>query len=48
MATEFTIGSFFARWLFAVALVFGTYNPSEYSYVGWVMDEYKEFGPSWR
>ena len=29
MATEFNIGSFFARWIFAVALVFGTYNPSD-------------------
>jgi hypothetical protein len=45
MAVEFTVGSFFARWLFAMALVFVTYNPSDYSYVGWVMDEYKEFGP---
>ena len=45
MATEFTAGSFLGRWLFAVALVFGTYNPSSYSYVGWLLGEQTEFGP---
>ena len=45
MATEFTAGSFMGRWLFAVALVFGTYNPSSYSYVGWLLGEQTEFGP---
>lgn len=45
MATEFTTGSFFVRWLFAIALVFGTYNPSDYSYVSWVMARSAEFGP---
>ena len=45
MATEFNIGSFFARWLFAIALVLGTYNPSDYSYVSWVMGESSVFGP---
>ncbi|MCB1706648.1 MAG: hypothetical protein KDI17_17420 [Halioglobus sp.] len=45
MATEFNIGSFFARWIFAVALVFGTYNPSDYSYVSWVMAQSSTFGP---
>jgi hypothetical protein len=45
MATEFTAGSFLGRWLFAVALVFGTYNPSGYSYISWVLAETTEFGP---
>lgn len=45
MATEFTAGSFFARWLFAAALVLGTYNPTEYSYAGWILAENTAFGP---
>jgi len=45
MATEFTAGSFIGRWVFAAALTFGTYNPSGYSYVGWLMGEQAEFGP---
>lgn len=45
MATEFNIGSFFARWLFAIALVLGTYNPTDYSYVSWVSGSSSQFGP---
>lgn len=45
MATEFTAGSFIGRWVFAAALVFGTYNPSGYSYIGWLMGEQTQFGP---
>ena len=45
MATEFNIGSFFGRWLFAIALVFGTYNPSDYSYASWVIGQSSQFGP---
>ncbi len=45
MATNFTAGSFFARWLFAAALAFGTYNPSDYSYIGWMLSDTMEFGP---
>ncbi|MEH6590198.1 MAG: DUF6524 family protein [Halioglobus sp.] len=45
MAVEFTVGSFLGRWLFACALVFGTYNPSGYSYVSWLMQEATELGP---
>jgi hypothetical protein len=45
LATEFRISSFFGRWLFAIALVFGTYNPSDFSYVSWVMGKSAEFGP---
>jgi len=36
---EFTIGSFALRLAFALALVFLTYNPSGYSWVGWLMSE---------
>jgi hypothetical protein len=45
MATEFTAFSFFGRWLFALVLVFGTYNPTAYSYISWVMSEAVELGP---
>ncbi len=45
MATEFTAGSFLGRWMFAVVLVFSTYNPSGYSYISWVLGEQTEFGP---
>ena len=45
MATEFTAFSFMGRWLFALALVFGTYNPTAFSYISWVMAEGTEFGP---
>jgi hypothetical protein len=45
MATEFKVGSFFARWLFALVLVFGTYNPTGYSFAGWVLDGESGFGP---
>ncbi|MFT6289276.1 MAG: hypothetical protein ACJAYC_001182 [Halieaceae bacterium] len=45
MAQEFNAGSFFARWLFAALLVFGTYNPTAYSFFSWVLAEGTEFGP---
>lgn len=45
MTKEFDAGSFFARWLFAAALVFGSYNPTAYSYVSWILAEGTEFGP---
>ena len=45
MATKFTAVSYLARWLFAAALVFGTYNPTEYSYINWLFAESTEFGP---
>jgi hypothetical protein len=46
MATEFTAGSFLGRWVFAAALVFGTYNPSGYSYISWLLAEETTFGPA--
>ncbi len=45
MATEFNIGSFIGRWAFAAILVFGTYNPTQYSYTGWVFAEGTSLGP---
>ncbi len=37
--TNFTINSFLLRFAFALALVFLTYNPSGYSWVGWLRSE---------
>jgi len=37
--SDFTIGSFFLRFLFALALVFLTYNPSDYSWVGYLKSD---------
>jgi hypothetical protein len=39
MANEFTVSSFFGRWIFALLLTVGTYNPSGYSYLNWVLGE---------
>ena len=45
MATEFTVSGFLARWLFAAVLVFGTYNPSGYSYFDWIWGKGTDIGP---
>jgi hypothetical protein len=45
MSGGFSVGSFIGRWIFAAVLVLGTYNPTEYSYVSWIMAEGTEFGP---
>jgi hypothetical protein len=45
MASGFTAMNFFGRWIFATALVFGTYNPTQYAYFSWVFAEGTEFGP---
>ena len=45
MASNLGIGGFLARIVFAMALVFGTYNPTEYSYISWAFSEGHEFGP---
>jgi hypothetical protein len=45
MATEFNAGSFLGRWLFALVLVFGTYNPTAWCYYSWVTAETTHFGP---
>jgi hypothetical protein len=45
MATEFNTGSFVGRWVFALALVLGTYNPTQWCYFNWVTAEGTTFGP---
>jgi hypothetical protein len=45
MAQRFGVASFFVRWLFAALLVFGTYNPTVYSWLSWVLDPETSFGP---
>jgi len=45
MATEFNIGSFIGRWIFALALVLGSYNPTEWCYFSWATAETTTFGP---
>ena len=45
MATSFGFDNFLVRWLFAAVLVFGTYNPTPYSYIGWLLSESFAFGP---
>jgi hypothetical protein len=37
--SNFTFASFLLRLLFALALVFMTYNPSGYSWVGWLISD---------
>ena len=44
-SSNFNIVSYLARWLFALALVFGTYNPTEYSYASWVFSDGASFEP---
>ena len=46
MAGEFNAGSFIGRWIFALVLVMGTYNPTEYSYIGWIFAKGTAFGPA--
>jgi hypothetical protein len=45
MATEFNAGSFVGRWVFALALVLGTYNPTQWCYYSWATAESTTFGP---
>lgn len=45
MANSFGADSFLMRWLFALLLVLGTYNPSPVSYLGWLLSENFSFGP---
>ena len=42
---SFDFVSFLLRWLFAVVLVFGTFNPTEYSYIKWAFTDLDTFGP---
>jgi hypothetical protein len=45
MATEFNAGSFLGRCIFALALVLGTYNPTQWCYFNWATAESTKFGP---
>jgi hypothetical protein len=45
MAATFDAGAFLVRWVLAVVLVFGTYNPTVWSYFGWLTSEGFSFGP---
>ncbi len=45
MSNRFTFVDLIGRWIFAVLLVFGTYNPTDFSYVSWLTAEGTEFGP---
>lgn len=45
MANRFTSLDFLVRWVFAMVLVTGTYNPTEYSYLSWVLAQDTSFGP---
>ncbi|MEM1080057.1 MAG: DUF6524 family protein [Pseudomonadota bacterium] len=36
---------FLLRWVFALVLVLGTYNPTGFSYIGWVLGEDTTFNP---
>lgn len=45
MALEFTALGLLGRWLFALALVFCTYNPTSFSYISWILAEGTHFGP---
>ncbi|MEO0438829.1 MAG: DUF6524 family protein [Pseudomonadota bacterium] len=46
MAKSFGFDSFLYRWVFAAVLVFGTYNPTAYSFAGWLLSEGFSFGPA--
>jgi hypothetical protein len=45
MSHSVGIDGFLGRWIFALILVLGTYNPSGISYVSWLLDEETVFGP---
>lgn len=45
MAATFNAGSFAGRWVFALALVLGTYNPTRFSYIGWITSDGFSIGP---
>ncbi len=45
MSKQFNAVSFLGRLVFALALVLGTYNPTDYSYFSWILSETTRFGP---
>jgi hypothetical protein len=46
MASEFNAVGYLGRWIFALLLVLGTYNPTDYSYVSWIAADGTELGPA--
>jgi len=46
VASSFGFDNFLYRWIFALLLVFGTYNPTSYSFVGWLMSDGFSIGPA--
>lgn len=45
MSEKVGFDGFLGRWLFALLLVLGTYNPSGISYMTWVLGDGASFGP---
>lgn len=45
MSQKVGLDGFLGRWIFALVLVLGTYNPSGFSYATWVLDKETSFGP---
>ena len=45
MAQRLGVGGFLMRWAFALILVTGTYNPTNYSFMSWAFGEDTQFGP---
>ncbi len=45
MTRRIGIDGCLGRWVFALLLVLGTYNPSGWSYVSWLLREETSFGP---
>ena len=45
MASNFGPDSFMLRWIFALLLVLGTYNPTPFSYISWLLADGFRFGP---
>ncbi len=39
MASKLTAGGFLFRWMAALVLVLGTYNPTPYNFIAWVTDD---------
>lgn len=45
MSDNVGLGGFLGRWVFALVLVLGTYNPSGYSFATWLVDPETSFDP---
>lgn len=46
MTQSGSLGGFLWRWIFALVLVFGTFNPTDYSYISWALGSASQFGPA--